>query len=54
MRIFLLLSQQHRQGDPSPAGTVGRELGLSPVTVRKAASRQRARLRVRALDPVAA
>lgn len=54
MRIFLLLSQQRSQGDPSPAGTVGRELGLSPVAVRKAASRQRARLRVPALDPIAA
>ena len=54
MRIFLLLSQQRTQGDPSPAGTVGRELGLSPVAVRKAASRQRARLRVTALEPLAA
>jgi hypothetical protein len=54
MRVFLLLRQQNSQGDPSPAGTVGRELGLSPVVVRKAASRQRARLRVTALDPVAA
>jgi hypothetical protein len=43
-RIFLLLSQQRSQGDPSPARTVGRHLGLSPVAVRKAASRQRARL----------
>jgi hypothetical protein len=54
MRILLLLSQQHHQGDPSPAHTVGREFGLSPIAVRKAASRQRARLRVPALDPMAA
>jgi hypothetical protein len=54
MRVFLLLRQQRSQGDPSPAATVGRELGLSPVAVRKAASRQRARLRLTALQPVAA
>jgi hypothetical protein len=54
MRVLLLLSQQRRQGDPSPAGTVGRELGLTPVAVRKAASRQRARLRVSAPESVAA
>ena len=53
-RIFLLLSEQRSQGDPSPARTVGREIGLSPVAVRKAASRQRARIRLTAPDPVAA
>lgn len=43
--VWLRYRQQQLQGDPSPARTVGREVGLRPDAVRQIAARGRRRLR---------
>jgi DNA-directed RNA polymerase specialized sigma24 family protein len=42
--VLLLYRVQQQSGDPAPADTVGRALGLKPPTVRQRASRARRRL----------
>ena len=43
-QIFIAMKLQKVAGDPSPANTVAAERGLTPVNVRKVASRTRERL----------
>ena len=42
--VLLRYAEQSRQGDPSPAHTVGEELSMQPPAVRQAVSRLRRRL----------
>lgn len=43
-QVFIAVKLQAIAGDPSPANTIAAERGLTPVNVRKIASRTRARL----------